>query len=332
MVVTRILSSLLLAAGHSGVTHALAQSSPLAAAGTSLLSVGSSSSRTDAIGDIPTEVPDTVLDLLCPYAPEEEALRKTAFTHLLGAVRDADNQTMHGRPPTAAAEDVSSRIRNARSCAVVSNSGVLLQHQHGDSIDDEKHDLVFRFNDAPIGGDLRRYVGAREDVRILNFKLSVWGGLSKVVDAPPKESYISPNTTTKFPIIVSRRDRVLRDPEKVGKRMLKDIFGHDGSGAQTTGLEGLLLCMIVCDQVWAYGFPHTANSVEAPFHYFGELKTGSASENPVAVHAKVASFEKRLFGMLSINAGMNASDVAVIPGFRSLRCPEQTVTGQSHDL
>ncbi|KAL6651009.1 hypothetical protein ACP70R_009934 [Stipagrostis hirtigluma subsp. patula] len=60
--------------------------------------------------------------------------------------------------------------RRYASCAVVGNSGVLLQREHGALIDG--HDLVVRLNNAPAGdGRLPRYarhVGARTGLAFLN--------------------------------------------------------------------------------------------------------------------------------------------------------------------
>eukprot|EP00971_Amphidinium_carterae_P135067 2676869-Amphidinium_carterae.1 len=63
-------------------------------------------------------------------------------------------------------------------CAVVSNSGVLLNHKHGAEID--AADLVIRYNDAVIGGDLQEYVGTKDDIRILNAAFN-----QKLFDAEP---------------------------------------------------------------------------------------------------------------------------------------------------
>mmetsp|Transcript_51118 Transcript_51118/g.94608 ORF Transcript_51118/g.94608 Transcript_51118/m.94608 type:complete len:344 (-) Transcript_51118:35-1066(-) len=324
----------------------LSLAAPIIAA--SLLSVGTTMSkvnRSDAVGVVPSVVPKDISSFICQFVhPMVDQYRSHAQTYLTGEVRDLDVQRRVAagnlseeegqkmpwlRTLGEPAQRVVNRMRNARRCAVVSNSGVLLHHKHGASIDSPETDLVFRFNDALIGGELKDHVGERDDVRILNLKLSGFGGPDKKFD-----HYMSPNTTSEFPVFVPRRAAALKDPARVADKMLRGTFGNmDGPGrAQTTGLQGVVLAMSLCDQVWAYGFPDTPNSVDAPFHYFGEMKQGSASANPEPVHAKVAHLEKRLYSMMAINSDVNASDVAVIPGFRSLQCEDATVTGQSHDL
>jgi len=54
------------------------------------------------------------------------------------------------------------------TCALVGNSGTLLSHQYGADIDD--HDVVYRFNQAPVAG-FKREVGARTTHESLN---SAW--------------------------------------------------------------------------------------------------------------------------------------------------------------
>mmetsp|Transcript_45782 Transcript_45782/g.106332 ORF Transcript_45782/g.106332 Transcript_45782/m.106332 type:complete len:330 (-) Transcript_45782:34-1023(-) len=303
--------------------------------GGSLLSIATTVGKvqlSDSVGDIATEVPKDVLKLLCPYTHELEKLRTSAQRQFNTALQEMDAQSRGNSTGQAAekshrhlsreAEEVAGRIRDAKRCSVVSNSGALLAHKHGLAIDKDS-DLVFRFNDAQIGGELLENVGSRDDVRILNFKLSGfgWHGNGRI------DRFSSPNTTTHFPVVVSKAAEILSGPAKLAEQMMESAFGHlTGPGKQhTTGLEGVLLAMILCDQVWAYGFPATQNSAQAPFHYFGDMKHGSANENPERMHAKVAALEKSLYNMLAINAEVNASDVAVLPGLSALSCHEDNV-------
>mmetsp|Transcript_49645 Transcript_49645/g.91654 ORF Transcript_49645/g.91654 Transcript_49645/m.91654 type:complete len:334 (+) Transcript_49645:87-1088(+) len=300
----------------------------------SLLSIASTVSKaqlSDSVGDVATDVPQDVLKRLCPFTQQLQELRNNAQRLLNSSLLEMDvlnrgNATgqmktrSHRLHPHLSpdAGRVAERIRDAKHCSVVSNSGVLLDHKHGRAID-EKSDLVFRFNDAQIGGDLLEIVGSRDDVRILNFKLSGFGRRDQKYD-----HYNSPNSTTQFPVFLPKRAEALRDPAKLAEKLMEATFGHlQGPGkAHTTGLEGVLLAMLLCDQVWAYGFPVTQNSAKAPFHYFGDMRHGSANENPEHMHAKVAALEKSLYNMLAMNSDVNASDVAVIPGFNALRCEQ----------
>jgi len=54
---------------------------------------------------------------------------------------------------------------NLSSCAVVGNSGMVLDSTHGEFID--SHDTVIRFNDAVVEG-YEKSVGSRTDIRIVN--------------------------------------------------------------------------------------------------------------------------------------------------------------------
>lgn len=52
------------------------------------------------------------------------------------------------------------------TCAVVGNSGALLEHEFG--VDVDKHDAVLRLNNAPAGGQWSKHVGSKTTVAVLN--------------------------------------------------------------------------------------------------------------------------------------------------------------------
>mgnify|MGYP001803257427 CR=1 FL=1 len=52
------------------------------------------------------------------------------------------------------------------SCAIVGNSGSLLMDSMGNDIDN--HDAIFRFNNAPVGNELARFVGSKTSFMFLN--------------------------------------------------------------------------------------------------------------------------------------------------------------------
>lgn len=56
------------------------------------------------------------------------------------------------------------------TCAVVSSSGRLALHKHGEEID--AHDAVIRMNNAPAGGEFKEHVGERTTLRVSNFEVA----------------------------------------------------------------------------------------------------------------------------------------------------------------
>ena len=58
-----------------------------------------------------------------------------------------------------------SDILKGKTCAVVSNSGSLLEHEYGNLID--SYDVVLRANRCVVKG-FETHVGSRTDIRLLN--------------------------------------------------------------------------------------------------------------------------------------------------------------------
>ncbi|NDB56776.1 hypothetical protein EB169_13235, partial [archaeon] len=56
-------------------------------------------------------------------------------------------------------------LLNKKRCAVVSNSGSLLDKSYGELID--SHDVIIRCNRTVIEG-YEKFVGSRTDIRLLN--------------------------------------------------------------------------------------------------------------------------------------------------------------------
>ena len=161
----------------------------------------------------------------------------------LTSIRDLDT-VLPDRDMFYAARD--DKIFN--KCAVVGNSGSLLESQHGAAIDE--NDVVFRFN-AGITDGYEQFVGTKTTFRLLNN-----------VDSAPKEPgeiTISTIRTLDLKIwahsIRLHPERLASafslDPEFlchtwkwVGKR------GHKPS----SGLVGIVLAMRLCRKVTTYGF------------------------------------------------------------------------------
>jgi len=91
--------------------------------------------------------------------------RDAELTGLLSGCRRKRACTGHMHNlPLASSKAGNQPMRHA-SCAVVSNSGIHLQHEYGWRIDG--HEAVFRFNDGPTDG-YEVHVGERTTYRVLN--------------------------------------------------------------------------------------------------------------------------------------------------------------------
>mmetsp|Transcript_60998 Transcript_60998/g.145348 ORF Transcript_60998/g.145348 Transcript_60998/m.145348 type:complete len:314 (+) Transcript_60998:65-1006(+) len=276
-------------------------------AGSSLLSVRSDVvvGSQDAHQHSSAEVPERVSRLLCPYAAQQGPRLQESAKHRMVKLLDQARKAQGSDSSTQALTD---RLDSAKRCAVVSNSGVLLQHQHGQDIDSA--DLVFRFNDAEIGGNVSASVGVRDDVRILNFESS-----------QVKENWAPKAAGTT--IFVSKEMNVMSRPRSVGWQMITEHCGARKEHANeflTTGYQGVVLAMFLCEEVHAYGFAATDASKSAPYHYYGHLLDTSTGEKHDPAHLHVTEPEKRFYSMVATNADYTSSDVVVIPGFSSLRC------------
>jgi len=264
------------------------------------------------------EVPKNVSQLLCPLR------KKQMVSHIAPVASAMRVHFERSRAQLAADSESSGSVR----CAVVSNSGVLLKHHYGEEID--AADLVIRFNDAQVGGDVKEAVGSRDDIRVLNH---IEG--SKAVKDPGSlnnqtlyilmrihmeeveaASSVSASSDAHLVLIPNRKQMDDASREAVMKSIPN---GTSIQGFLTTGFYGLVLAMSACDEVRAYGFADTDASSDAPFHYYGALKTGSARSNPEPVHRN-ASREKDFWNMVAVNGDVNYTDVTIIPGFSRLGC------------
>lgn len=226
------------------------------------------------------------------------------------------------------------------TCSVVSSSGVLLLHQHGEAID--RADKVFRFNTAPVK-TFEMYVGSRSDIDFVNEKvLQEWlNGFD--TDVLNKSTIISASCTLCHlgtddrvtPEMFMRRvlDMTVKHPfidvyasdlgiENVLLQILSQIYHIESSPAGvTTGSVGMTMALTLCDEVRAYGFADTPNSYISPYHYY------DADSSSVSTESHHISFdaEKDLWARLATNsyADLIESDIAVIPGFSHVQCPEE---------
>mmetsp|Transcript_27890 Transcript_27890/g.64799 ORF Transcript_27890/g.64799 Transcript_27890/m.64799 type:complete len:377 (-) Transcript_27890:83-1213(-) len=241
---------------------------------------------------------------------------------------------------------------HAGTCAVVSNSGVLLNHTYGADID--AADIVIRFNDAELSDPtLAAFVGTHDDIRILNNQIGMAlkrGAMGMDPPGSPDALYVlqrfhedmqnvmalqSGNSTIVADMLASTRDR---HPEahfvagsdqvqSVSNEVMHSVFGENihrsfhSERFLTTGFYGVMLAMSLCDKVDAYGFVQSVNSASAPYHYYGKMKVGSADNKQ---HHPTYDQEKHFWKMVSRNDDADLSDRTVLPGFRALSCARKT--------
>mmetsp|Transcript_10511 Transcript_10511/g.23880 ORF Transcript_10511/g.23880 Transcript_10511/m.23880 type:complete len:339 (-) Transcript_10511:47-1063(-) len=288
-----------------------------------------SANESDAVSEPTEEVPERLKEMLCPFAAEQLGMKEDAINMLVSTLPDLKNASRRSQ--------LSARFHAAKTCAVVSNSGVLLRHHYGSEID--ASDMVLRFNDAEIGGALQSFVGSRDDVRMLNHQ-SVQPLLGKRLPLENATVYLlnrhraSDWLSTVMVKGIARHNPLLHLAfgndtilTTTARRLIVQQYGttiHDkerlSTGVLTSGYQGVFLAMTLCDEVRAYGFPNTPMSGQSPFHYYGALQKGNASVNEEPVHRGIADHEKQLYRRLAMNSDIDATDVAIIPGFSSLRC------------
>mmetsp|Transcript_24530 Transcript_24530/g.56539 ORF Transcript_24530/g.56539 Transcript_24530/m.56539 type:complete len:614 (-) Transcript_24530:55-1896(-) len=269
------------------------------------------------------------------YVPFRSPPKLTAETAKAATIADLaerfhnlsslEAQDMYATAPASEQRNGPFPIPNASRCAVVSSSGSMLSHHYGAEID--ATDLVFRFNDAPIGGDLADQVGSREDVRILNrlngekfmandSKRMAQGVVYVLSRHSPDEAQSRWNINGDERFVFNRRGINGKSPEEAATLMMWLEFREQAVvDNPTTGMMGMMLAMTLCDEVRAYGFPVTTGNAKAPFHYYGLQKFLRADRN---FEHEVAGFEKELWRRVATNSDVDEADVSVVPGFKRL--------------
>jgi hypothetical protein len=99
----------------------------------------------------------------------EEKLRE------LFTVDDPKTKTSKDEFDVLPKQDLLEELGHHGTCAVVSSSGRMLLHEHGDAIDG--HDFVIRFNHAQVKG-FEKHVGSKTDLLVFNSQL---GGREKAM-------------------------------------------------------------------------------------------------------------------------------------------------------
>ncbi|KAJ6748341.1 SIALYLTRANSFERASE-LIKE PROTEIN 2 [Salix purpurea] len=148
-------------------------------------------------------------------------------------------------------------------CAVIGNSGDLLQTKFGKEIDD--YDVVIRENGAPIE-NYTEFVGKKSSFRLLNRGSAK--ALDKVIELDETRKEVLIIKTTIHDIMNKMIQEVpINNPVYL---MLGASFG---SAAKGTGLKALEFALSICESVDMYGFTVDPGYKEWT-RYFSESRQG----------------------------------------------------------
>jgi hypothetical protein len=228
------------------------------------------------------------------------------------------------------------RQRRFHTCSVVSNSGVLRNHHHGNAIDTS--DMVLRFNDAPLNG-WPHLAGTRDDTRIVNnqFPHRVLHGASRNYQLKAETMFGLLDDGSGFKSLqdfkyahpnlpIRKLEKTLLDAFQGTLRSIYDAHWFYGSAVSfnpTTGAVGMIIAMTECDEVRAFGMAATPAADLAPYHYYAEDDPPSHLEADENTWHKTFRAEKDLWRRIAQNAAsdIDNTEIAVIPGFSQLQCP-----------
>lgn len=175
---------------------------------------------------------------------------------------------------------------NCRRCAIVGNSGLLLDHRYGDEIDG--HDCVVRFNAAPTEGFEQR-VGTKTTFRVVNGPIMIGGSVS-YVQTPT--NWISSVENQRIILLPHRRKKKKRNFDKAEElagdkneliRITDEFENWVRKKAKnfriskvSTGLKTILLFMNLTSQIVnLYGFGFHREKDLSKRHYWETFKHNS---------------------------------------------------------
>mmetsp|Transcript_29871 Transcript_29871/g.76628 ORF Transcript_29871/g.76628 Transcript_29871/m.76628 type:complete len:508 (-) Transcript_29871:512-2035(-) len=186
-------------------------------------------------------------------------------------------------------EDLTTRYPR---CAIVGNSGIMLQQHAGLLID--KYNAVMRYNNAPTR-DFEQYVGSRTTFRAINNKwtrsftraLAKEGKHAAMKLIPPDskratsllcfgKGVLKTFVTLRRSLPKDRRVYYITDQEccsyTLQARMERHGFGpYSGGHTMPSGFEGLFFMLQICDELDVYGFDPQIDE-DVKYHYFDNIK------------------------------------------------------------
>jgi hypothetical protein len=186
-----------------------------------------------------------------------------------------------------------------RRCAVVGNSGSLLDHTYGSEID--SHDAVIRFNAAPTKG-YEKHVGKKTTIRVQN--------IDNLGFREPKDEmlvFTARDEKTFRHFSEYQKKKYLKHKEKthVQRAFNPEFWCHVWDWVDrrklkpSSGFAGVVMALKACSgKVSLYGFSHNATE----FHYFNHLDEKVTTQevyqyHPLAEEAEAyrfLEFHKRL--------------------------------------
>ncbi|XP_058107570.1 beta-1,6-galactosyltransferase GALT29A-like [Magnolia sinica] len=190
---------------------------------------------------------------------------------------------------------IASAKRRYSSCAVIGNSGILLNNENGELID--SHEIVIRLNNARIEG-YQRHVGSKTNITFINSNIlhlcsrregcfcHPYGPKVAIVmyicqplhfmdyvlcNAPHKTPLLV--TDVRFDVLCARIVKyysLKRFVEETGKPPEEWGAAHEGGMFHySSGMQAVMLALGICERVSVFGF---GKSVLAKHHYHTNQK------------------------------------------------------------
>lgn len=177
---------------------------------------------------------------------------------------------------------ISFNYLSSKDCAIVGNSGKILEEPFGEEI--ERHDCVVRFNAAPTE-DYEEYVGERTDFRILNGPIMVGGSVDYVqtlgnwVERVRNENLILlPHERKRNDLRFNQAENLIHESNDTYKttdrfeEKIKKICSAQRVKKPSTGLKAIIIFLGLIGNVNLYGFGfHLEGNLEKR-HYWEDFK------------------------------------------------------------
>eukprot|EP00899_Mesostigma_viride_P014309 jgi/Mesvir1/2287/Mv19325-RA.1 len=173
------------------------------------------------------------------------------------------------------------------TCAVVGNSGSLLESQHGAEID--SHSVVIRFN-AGITEGYEQFVGSKTTFRLLNNPASA-----------PKEAGEITIATIRDSDIKEWVKSIIRNPERAESAFAIDpeflcytwLWVKQSGHKPSSGLVGIILALKLCHKIHVYGFNFSSyfSRTSRP-HYYDWERPAKGREKVHPFQHEVSLYEQ----------------------------------------